>query len=95
MHCRRCEILPTVRAKLETLQMHRQRATYQAFGEAIGTSPRQPLLEHVHDPLHSWVVGSDGMPIGYDPDEMHPELKKRAQVIADGDELRKWFASPS
>lgn len=78
------------------LQKHCQRATYgalagvlygnekaaQAAGNAMAKQPRTPL--------YSWIVrAGDGLPSGYALAQMHPDLKRKSQIIRTG--LRAWL----
>ena len=96
MSCPKCARLPVFRTELEKLDRFRQRATYEAFGGALGTNKRTPLQGHIRDALHSWVVAKvDEEPSDYQPTQKHPELRDRDRVISDETELRAWLKSPA
>ncbi len=75
---------------IQTLDRHKLRATYGAVGEALGVLPiavGKRLGEK--RPEASWVVSSkSGKPSGYLPNEIHPDLYTRPEIIRSGDELR-------
>jgi len=92
--CKRCARLPVFRDHLELLEKHRQRVTYSAFAEALKTDPNSPLRDHVNDHLHCWVVTAKGDPSGYQPIEIHPDLKSRATIITSATDYLSWRANP-
>ena len=80
---------------LDLLDRHRQRATYGAVGEVVRRPPFYLMGGRPRDFRHSWVVSkSTGLPTGYGPEHMHPELRSRAEVLSTGDELAHWLDAP-
>ncbi len=78
---------------LDALERGRQRATYGAVASAVSISPRLLMKGRTRDRRHSWVVNrSTGLPTGYTPDELHPELRAHADVLATGQQLQSWLA---
>ncbi len=75
----------------------RTRATYGAVGDVIGCVAKgvgAKLGER--RPEASWVVNTEtGLPTGYKPEEMHPALREREEIVDDGEELgrrlREWL----
>jgi len=45
------------------------------------------------DQRHSWIVSrKTGEPTGYEPDQLHPELRANVHVIDARQELEEWLA---
>ncbi len=81
---------------IDHLDRFHQRATYGAVAALLNRSPRNLMGNRSRGPRDSWIVGhSAGMPSGYEPDQLHPELKSRARVISTREELESWLANPS
>ena len=79
----------------EQLDRFRQRATYGAVAAMLNRSPRNLMSGRTRSQRDSWIVSSkDGMPTGYEPDQVHPEIKSRDQVLRSGEELGSWLESP-
>ena len=79
---------------LETLELQRQRATYDAVAGVVGSTPQNVMKGRPRTPQNSWVVNKDTlMPTGYSTEEKHPELEARGEVIKTADKLRKWLAA--
>lgn len=79
----------TVQDILDCLNATKTRATYGAVAAIIG-GPALGVGQRLgrRRPEASWVVSStSGLPSGYAPDEMHPDLAN-ASLIRTGDELR-------
>ena len=78
---------------IDALHRKHQRATYGAVAAVLGTSPRTLMSGRERDQRHSWVVSRKyGEPTGYEPEQLHPELKSSERVIESRDELEKWLA---
>lgn len=74
---------------LRSLNAERIRATYGAVGDLIGI-PAISVSQYLGErrPKASWVVNDDtGQPTGYTSDEMHPDLRRTANIIRSGDAL--------
>ena len=85
------EPAPDIEAILAYLNRERVRCTYGAAGGLLGVAPVavSRLLGH-RRPEASWVVlARTGLPTGYSPDQMHPELRGNPAIIADAAELRE------
>ena len=80
---------PSVMEILECLNRTKTRATYAAVAEIIGGLPRGVGRRlGSRRPVASWVVSAtSGLPSGYSPHEMHPDLIG-APLVRTGDELR-------
>jgi hypothetical protein len=79
---------------LDALHGKRQRATYGAVAAVLGSAPRTLMSGRDRDQRHSWVVSrKSGEPTGYEPDQVHPELKSSERVIESREELEKWLAT--
>lgn len=80
---------------LERLGAARRRCTYGAVAGVLGVTPAEvgPLLGP-RGPETSWVVSANtGMPAGYSPDRIHPELETHPDVISGPEELREFCRS--
>ena len=78
---------------IDALDRKHQRATYGAVAAVLGAAPRTLMSGRERDQRHSWVVSrKHGEPTGYEPDQMHPELKSSERVIEGREELEKWLA---
>ena len=80
---------PEVENIVAVLQAKKLRATYGSVAQYL----RVPSLSVGNllgrkCQLASWIVNSKtGMPTGYSPTQMHPELKSQARIIKTEDEL--------
>jgi len=67
------------------------RATYGAVAEILGVAPRS--MGTRLGPRHieaSWIVNAEtGLPTGYSPSEIHPDLTTSSPLIRTGDDLRE------
>ncbi len=79
----------TVETVLAYLNRERIRATYAAVAAVVGICP--PALARAlgdRRPEASWVVNAVlGMPTGYRPHQIHPELLRRPEIIRSPREL--------
>jgi hypothetical protein len=79
----------------EQLDRFRQRATYGAVAAVLNRSPRNLMSGRTRSERDSWIVSNkDGLPTGYEPDQVHPEIKSREQVLRSAEELGSWLQSP-
>ncbi len=80
----------TLAEVLQFLNAEQVRATYGAVGELVGVSPRNVgALLGDRRPEASWVVNAaDGVPSGYDADQVHAHLLSTPDVISTGRALR-------
>ena len=79
---------------LDALDQSHQRATYGAVAALLGTPPRTLMQGRERDRRHSWVVSrKNGEPTGYKPDELHPALHERTDVLSTKEELAAWLQS--
>jgi hypothetical protein len=77
---------------LDLLDRHRQRATYGAVGAVVDRLPRYLMGGRPRDHRHSWIVNHlTGLPTGYGPEDMHPELKSRPDVLHTSQQLEDWL----
>ena len=77
---------------LDLLDLHRQRATYGAIGGVVDRPARYLTAGWPRDHRHSWVVNRlTGLPTGYGPDDMHPQLRSRPQVLQTTQQLEEWL----
>lgn len=77
---------------VDLLDRHRQRATYGAVGAIIGRPPRYLMGGRPRDYRHSWIVNRlTGLPTGYGPADMHPELLSRSEVLHTSQQLEDWL----
>ena len=78
---------------LDVLDQQRQRATYGAVAAVLDLSPRGLMTGRDRDQRSSWVVSkATGMPTGYKPDEMHPDLTHRAEILSTRADLERWLS---
>ncbi len=86
---RTLEATPTVQQILDCLNRAKTRATYGAVADLIGGLPRSVGQRlGARRPEASWVVsGASGLPSGYAPEELHPDLTDSPLIISGG-ELR-------
>jgi len=86
----------TIDTIVDQLDHFRQRATYGAVAAIVNRSPRNLMDKRTRSQRDSWVVSrKDGMPTGYPPEQVHPEIKSRESVLSTGGELECWLANPS
>jgi hypothetical protein len=85
----------TIDTIVDQLDHFRQRATYGAVASVVNRSPRNLMDKRSRGPRDSWVVSrKDGMPTGYAPEQVHPEIKSRETILATGSQLEGWLANP-
>jgi hypothetical protein len=79
----------------EQLDRFRQRATYGAVAAVLGRSPRNLMSGRSRRQRDSWIVSNkDGMPTGYEPDQVHPEIQSREVILRSGQDLGTWLENP-
>ncbi len=73
------------------LNKNHVRATYGAVAQILGVAPRS--MGARLGPRHieaSWIVSAGtGLPTGYSPSEIHPDLNTSSPLIRTGDDLRE------
>ena len=80
----------------EQLDRFRQRATYGAVAAVLNRSPRNLMSGRTRSPRDSWIVSNkDGMPTGYEPDQVHPEITSREHILRSAEDLGTWLENPS
>jgi hypothetical protein len=85
----------TLDSIVEVLDHHHQRATYGAVAALLNKSPRNLMGRRSRGPGDSWVVShSNGLPSGYDPEQLHPALESRENIISTREDLESWLADP-
>jgi hypothetical protein len=81
---------------IDQLDRFRQRATYGAVAALLNRAPRNLMSGRARSQRESWIVSrNDGMPTGYQPDQVHPEIGSRDQILKSGEELASWLGNPS
>jgi len=81
---------------VEQLDRFRQRATYSAVAAVLNRSPRNLMSGRTRSPRDSWIVSNkDGLPTGYEREQMHPEIESRESILRSGEELESWLENPS
>jgi hypothetical protein len=81
---------------VEELDRFRQRATYGAVAAVLNRSPRNLMSGRSRNQRDSWIVSNkDGLPTGYEPDQVHPDIESREHILRSADELGSWLESPS
>lgn len=79
----------------EQLDRFRQRATYGAVATVLSRSPRNLMSGRTRSQRDSWIVSNkDGLPTGYEPDQVHPEIKSRAEILRSAEALGSWLGNP-
>jgi alkylated DNA nucleotide flippase Atl1 len=85
--------VPTI---CETLERHRQRATYGAVADLVGKPAQSVMQPFQRSRRYSWVVNSEtGLPSKYHDLQKHPQLLERDRILSSGDELAAWLAAPT
>jgi hypothetical protein len=80
---------------LNLLNRYRQRVTYGAVAAVLDRPALYVMGSRPRNHWHSWVVGKEsGLPTKYEPDQMHPELLARENVISTSAELEGWLRDP-
>jgi len=81
---------------VDQLNRFRQRATYGAVAAVLNRSPRNLMSGRSRSQRDSWIVSNrDGLPTGYEPDTVHPEIRSREQILRSAGDLGSWLESPS
>jgi hypothetical protein len=77
---------------LDLLQRHCQRVTYGALGALVDRPPRYLMAGRPRDHRHSWIVNQEtGLPTGYGPEDMHPELLTHHDILRTSQQLEDWL----
>lgn len=85
--------VPSLESVLKTLELKRQRASYEAVAGVVGSTAQNVMKGRPKTPRNSWVVnGETCMPTGYSSEEKHPDLEAHEEVIKKAEELKKWLA---
>ena len=88
--------LKTIDSIIEQLDHFHQRATYGAVAGVLNASPRNLMAGRSRSQRDSWVVAhGTGLPTGYSPDQVHPEIGSREQILSTAKDLSTWLESPS
>lgn len=86
----------TLDSILDELDRYHQRATYGAVSGVVDSSPRSLMSGRERDAKSSWIVSrKDGLPTGYGPDQTHPDIQARAEILGTPELLRNWLGNPS
>lgn len=81
---------------VEQLDLYRQRATYGAVAAYLNRAPRNLMTGRTRSERDSWIVShGTGLPTGYSPEQMHPDIKARETVLRSASELSVWLDNPS
>ena len=81
---------------LGELRRCRQRATYGAVAELLGKSARSLMGGRSRGPADSWIVSMrDGLPTGYEPEQIDPDIRARETILRSRAELEAWLENPS
>ena len=85
----------SLKAIVETLEMHRQRATYGAVAGLVGKTPRSVMQGLPRNWRNSWVVSQEnGEPSEYHELQKHVSLRTRDRIIDTPEELATWLDNP-
>lgn len=86
----------TIDSIVDQLDRFHQRATYGAVASVVNRSPRNLMDKRSRGPRDSWVVSrQSGMPTGYEPEQMHPEIQARETILSTREALESWLATPA
>jgi hypothetical protein len=81
---------------VDQLDRFRQRATYGAVAGLVKRSPRNLMSGRSRNQKDSWIVSHrEGIPTGYGPDQVHPDIKSRDEILRSAEDLATWLESPS
>ena len=84
---------PTLDSIIELLNQHHRRVTYGAVAKVVNKPPTFLMAGRGRDRRHSWIVNSrTGLPTGYEPDQLHPDLMENPEVIQTSEALQSWLA---
>ena len=79
---------------IDALDRGRQRATYGAVAALLNEAPRTLMKGRERDQRHSWIVSAkNNEPTGYPPEQVHPDLHAREEVLATREDLERWLDS--
>ena len=86
----------TIDSIVDQLDRFRQRATYGAVAALVNRSPRNLMDKRSRSQRDSWVVSrQNGMPTGYEPEQLHPEITSRETILSTREALESWLADPA
>ena len=86
----------TLDSIIDQLDQFHQRATYGAVAGILNASPRNLMTGRTRSQRESWIVShGTGLPTGYSPDQVHPEIGSREQILSSAKDLSAWLESPS
>ena len=86
----------TIDSIVDQLDRFRQRATYGAVAALVNRSPRNLMDKRSRSQRDSWVVSrQSGMPTGYEPEQLHPEITSRETILSTREALESWLADPA
>lgn len=86
----------TIDSIADQLDRFHQRATYGAVAGVLKRGPRNLMTGRSRSQRDSWIVSSgNGLPTGYPPEQVHPDIKARETVLRTASELEAWLADPT
>ena len=86
----------TLDSIVEQLDKYQQRATYGAVARLLGRPPRGLMQGRSRSQRDCWIVsGSDGMPTGYEPEQLAAGIKSRERILRSPEDLLAWLENPS
>jgi hypothetical protein len=78
------------------LDRFHQRVTYGAVATLLKRAPRNLMQGRSRSVRDSWIVsGNTGLPTGYEPDQMDPEIKSRETILRSAEDLSAWLENPA
>jgi hypothetical protein len=81
---------------IDELDRFHQRATYGAVAVLLKRAPRNLMQGRSRTLRDSWIVsGSTGLPTGYEPEQMDPEIRSRETILRSAADLAAWLEDPS
>ena len=79
---------------IERLAKHRQRATYGALAGMVGRQAIGVMNGLPKDKKNSWIVAKkNGLPTGFNDEDIDPHLANSVNLIKSTDELAAWLNS--
>jgi len=81
---------------VEELERFHQRATYGAVAALLNRAPRNLMQGRSRGVRDSWIVsGGTGLPTGYTPEQMDPDITSRETILRSAPDLAAWVENPS
>jgi hypothetical protein len=80
---------------VDELDRFHQRATYGAVASLLKRAPRNLMQGRSRTARDSWIVsGGTGLPTGYEPEQMDPDIRSREMILRSAEDLGAWLENP-